>query len=87
MKWIDVSNKVKHRKYSREVSDKYVHRENRTIDEILLSEKNLYYRPWHVVVVVDLLIMAQLFFVLSFEYITQEFSIEGARVYDDSRPH
>ena len=53
MKWIDVSNKVKHREYSREVRaiKVNVYWETTTIAEIPLSEKSLYYRPWHVVVV------------------------------------
>ena len=51
-------------KYSREVSDET----QSFIAEILLNKMNLYYRPWHVVVV-DLLIMTQLFFILSYDFL------------------
>ena len=53
MKWIDVSNKVKQNIVEKLAIKVNVHWENTTIAEILLSEKKLYYRPWHVV---DLLI-------------------------------
>ena len=44
MKWLDVSNKVEHRVYSRECSDiSQCSLRNTTIAEILLSEKNLWY--------------------------------------------
>ena len=56
-KWINVSNEVKHREYSREISDKSQclmrNYKSTTIAEILLSEMNLYYRPRHVVVYIN----------------------------------
>ena len=62
---INVSNEVniveklamKNQNLSRELQQSF-------IAEILLNRMNLYCRPWHVVIV-DLSIMTQLFFVLS----------------------
>ena len=51
--WNELMKIIKwNREYSREVSDKSqcsLRNTDTAIAEILLSEKNLYYRPWHVV--------------------------------------